>query len=94
MRCRGLPRDEAKAPLFRSAIGRTGALTGKHVNRVDAYRMIQLRIPTKSAGIVQLAHTGTNLYNSRSSGERSDYLSGPICPYRRAEITRSAVAMS
>jgi site-specific recombinase XerD len=36
-------RDSAKAPLFRSAAGRTGALTEKPMNRVDAWRMIQRR---------------------------------------------------
>ena len=38
----GIPND-AKAPLFRSAAGRTGTLTDKPVNRVDAWRMIQRR---------------------------------------------------
>src|SRR5271165_4714798 len=36
-------RDVGKAPLFRSAVGRTGALTDKPMNRVDAWRMIQRR---------------------------------------------------
>ena len=34
-------RDAGKAPLFRSAIGRTGTLTDKPMNHVDAWRMIQ-----------------------------------------------------
>jgi integrase len=34
---------EARLPLFRSAVGRTGALTEKPMNRVDAWRMIQRR---------------------------------------------------
>src|SRR5208282_3863996 len=36
-------RDAGKAPLFRSAVGRTGTLTEKPMNRVDAWRMIQRR---------------------------------------------------
>jgi integrase len=36
-------RDGGKTPLFRSAIGRTGTLTTKAMNRVDAWRMIQRR---------------------------------------------------
>ena len=36
-------REESKSPLFRSAAGRTGELTDKPMNRVDAYRMIQRR---------------------------------------------------
>jgi integrase/recombinase XerD len=36
-------RDAGKAPLFRSAAGRTGKLTETPMNRVDAWRMIQRR---------------------------------------------------
>jgi site-specific recombinase XerD len=36
-------REERKSPLFRSASGRTGALTTAPMNRVDAWRMIQRR---------------------------------------------------
>jgi len=36
-------RDGGKAPLFRSAAGRAGALTEKPMHRVDAWRMIQRR---------------------------------------------------
>jgi site-specific recombinase XerD len=35
--------DASKAPLFRSAAGRTGTLTENPMNRVDAWRMIQRR---------------------------------------------------
>ncbi len=35
--------DEAKGPLFRSAVGRTGVLTATPMNRVDACRMIRRR---------------------------------------------------
>ena len=35
--------DEGKSPLFRCAVGRTGALTGAAMNRVDGYRMIRRR---------------------------------------------------
>jgi integrase/recombinase XerD len=41
-------RDDGKTPLFRSAIGKTGVLTDKPMNRVDAYRMIRRR--TAEAG--------------------------------------------
>jgi site-specific recombinase XerD len=34
---------DGKGPLFHSAIGRTGALTGTVMNRVDAWRMVQRR---------------------------------------------------
>jgi integrase/recombinase XerD len=36
-------RDEGKSPLFRTARGKTGVLTGEPMHRVDAYRMIRRR---------------------------------------------------
>jgi len=36
-------REGGKAPLFRSAADRTGMLTEKRMNRIDAWRMIQRR---------------------------------------------------
>jgi site-specific recombinase XerD len=41
-------REEGRTPLFRSAIGKTGVLTDKPMNRVDAYRMVRRR--TADAG--------------------------------------------
>ena len=35
--------ENGKSPLFRSAVGRTGTLTGRPMSRVDAWRMIQRR---------------------------------------------------
>ena len=36
-------RDDDRTPLFRSAAGRTGTLTERPMNRVDAWRMVQRR---------------------------------------------------
>ena len=50
-RCSRLHRGAAQrrqSPLFRSAIGKIGVLTGKPMNRVDAYRMVRPR--TADAG--------------------------------------------
>src|SRR5271168_150347 len=41
-------REDGKTPLFRSAAGKTGTLTDKPMNRIDAYRMIRRR--TADAG--------------------------------------------
>src|SRR6266446_2402671 len=41
-------REAGKTPLFRSAVGKTGVLTDKPMNRVDAYRMVRRR--TAEAG--------------------------------------------
>ena len=40
---------EKDMPLFRSAIGRTGKLSGRAISRTDAYAMVQRRV--KDAGI-------------------------------------------
>jgi integrase/recombinase XerD len=50
-------RDEGKSPLFRSAIGRTGELTAKPMNRLDAYRMIQRRAAELGMQIKVGCHT-------------------------------------
>jgi integrase/recombinase XerD len=42
-------RDRDKTPLFRSAIGKTGILTGRPMHRVDAYQMVRRR--TAEAGL-------------------------------------------
>ena len=42
-------REDGKTPLFRSAIGKTGLLTGNPMNRIDAYRMARRR--TAEAGL-------------------------------------------
>ena len=44
-------RDDGKGPLFRTARGKTGALTGDPMHRIDAYRMIRRR--TVGAGFKQ-----------------------------------------
>ena len=50
-------RDAGKAPLFRSAVGRTGTLTEKPMNRVDAWRMIQRRAADLGTRIKIGCHT-------------------------------------
>ncbi|MGD0103131.1 MAG: tyrosine-type recombinase/integrase [Rhodopila sp.] len=53
-------RDAGKAPLFRSAAGRTGALTEKPMNRVDAWRMIQRR----AAGLGMRVNIGCHTFRA------------------------------
>jgi site-specific recombinase XerD len=49
--------DEGKGPLFRSAVGRTGMLTDKPMNRVDAWRMIQRRAAELGSKVKIGCHT-------------------------------------
>ena len=46
-----------QSPLFRSAAGRTGALTEKPMNRIDAWRMIQRRAADLGAPVKIGCHT-------------------------------------
>jgi len=50
-------RDGGKAPLFRSAAGRTGTLTDKPMNRVDVWRMIQRRSAELGMRVKMGCHT-------------------------------------
>src|SRR4051812_3169758 len=52
--------DDGKSPLFRSAIGRTGILTGKPMNRIDAYRMVQRR----AAALSMQVHIGCHTFRA------------------------------
>jgi integrase len=53
-------RDGGKAPLFRSAAGRTGTLTDKPMHRVDAWRMIQRR----AGGLGMRARIGCHTFRA------------------------------
>ena len=52
--------DVGKDPLFRSAAGRTGALAGKPMNRIDAWRMIQRR----AAGLGMKVRIGCHTFRA------------------------------
>ena len=54
--------DDPDAPLFQTAVGKTGKLTGKPLWQQDAYRMIQRR--AKAAGI----KTRIGNHTSRATG--------------------------
>jgi integrase len=59
--------DERKVPLFRSAIGKTGALTGKPMSRTDVWYMV--RRLASDAGI----ETPIGCHTFRATGI-TDYL--------------------
>jgi hypothetical protein len=50
-------REGDKTPLFRSAAGRTGTLTEKSMNRIDAWRMIQRRAADVGTQVKVGCHT-------------------------------------
>jgi integrase len=72
-------RDGGKAPLFRSAAGRTGTLTDKPMHRVDASRMIQRRAANlgtrarigchtfRATGITAYLEAGGTLENAQAA---------------------------
>jgi integrase len=50
--------DERKAPLFRSAVGRSGLLSDQRLNRIDALRMVKRRALAVGIGIEHICcHT-------------------------------------
>jgi integrase len=59
-------RGDGKGPLFRTARGKTGGLTGGPMNRVDAYRMVRRRTVEGGFGIKLGCHvfraTGITAY--------------------------------
>jgi site-specific recombinase XerC len=71
-------RDDSKGALFRSAAGRTGTLTEKRMNRIDAWRIIQRRAEGlgfrvkigchtfRAAGITAYLDSGGTLQNAQA----------------------------
>ena len=49
--------DSGKSPLFRAAAGRTGELSVRGMNRVDAYRMVQRRALKAGLPVLIGCHT-------------------------------------
>jgi site-specific recombinase XerD len=49
--------DDGHAPLFRSAVGRTGTLTAAAMNRVDAWRMVRRRAAELGSKVKVGCHT-------------------------------------
>jgi site-specific recombinase XerD len=71
-------RGQSGAPLFRSAVGRTGKLSGKAMNRIDAWRMIQRRAADLDVGVRVGCHT------FRATGIRAYLESGGTVENARA----------
>lgn len=49
--------NASKSPLFRAATGRTGTLSSRAMNRIDAYRMVQRRALKTGLPVLIGCHT-------------------------------------
>ena len=91
-------RDGSKTPLFRSAAGRTGTLTDKPMNRVDAWRMIQRRAAElgmrikigchtfRATGITAYLEAGGTLENAQlMASSRESAHDQALRPHRRRD---------
>src|ERR1700722_9345099 len=70
--------EEKKSPLFRSAVGRTGALTETPMHRVDAWRMVQRRAADLGTRV------GIGCHTFRATGITA-YLWRMLRPWRRTK---------
>jgi integrase len=96
--------DDGKAPLFRSAAGRTDILTDKAMNRVDAWRMVQRRAADlgtririgchtfRATGITAYLEAGGTLENAQAMAahESPRTTSSTIAPATRSPSMRSS----
>jgi len=91
-------REDGKIPLFRSAVGKTGVLTDKTMNRVDAYRMVRRRTAEagfkiklgchvfRATGITAYLEAGGTLENVQAmAGHEALSMSATVVPWRRGE---------
>src|SRR5271166_2487637 len=95
--------DDGKAPLFRCAIGRTGALTERPMNRVDAWRMVQRRAADlgtrvrigchtfRATGITAYLEAGGTLENAQAMAAHESPRTTKLYDRRGDEITLDEV---
>jgi integrase len=98
----GMP-DDGKAPLFRSAAGRTGTLTDKPMNHVDAWRMIQCRASElgfrvkmgchtfRATGITTYLEAGGTLENAQDTAAHESRRTTKVCDRTGDQITLDEV---
>jgi site-specific recombinase XerD len=96
-------REDGKAPLFRSAIGRTGTLTETPMNRVDAWRMIQRRAADldfkvkigchtfRATGITAYLEAGGTLENAQAMAAHESPRTTKLYDRTRDRLTREEV---
>jgi integrase len=96
-------RDGGKSPLFRSAAGRTGALTATAMNRVDAWRMIQRRAAElgtrarigchtfRATGITAYLKNGGTLEKAASMANHASTRTTQLYDRRAEEVTLDEV---
>jgi site-specific recombinase XerD len=96
-------RDQDKAPLFRSAIGRTGVLTERPMHRVDAYQMVRRRTAEagfqgklgchmfRATGITAYLEGGGTLENAQAMAAHESPRTTKLYDRRGDEITLDEV---
>jgi integrase/recombinase XerD len=98
----GIARDR-KSPLFRSARGRTGALTSSAMNRVDVFRMIGRRAPElrrkskigchtfRATGLTAYLDGGGTLENAQAIAAHESLRTTQLYDRRGDEVTLDEV---
>ena len=96
-------RDGSKAPLFRSAAGRTGMLTDRPMHRVDAYQMVRRRTAEagfngklgchvfRATGITAYLEAGGTLENAQAMAAHESPRTTKLYDRTREEITLDEV---
>jgi len=101
----GTSSSASKTPLFRSAVGKTGVLTDKLMNRIDAYRMVRHRTADagfkvkigchvfRATGITAYLEAGGTLENRPGHGRaRKSAHDQALRPHRRRNHSRRSRA--
>jgi integrase len=95
--------DAGKSPLFRSAVGRTGALIATAMNRIDAWRMVQRRAAElgtrarigcdtfRATGITAYLEAGGTLENAQAMAAHESLRTTTLYDRTEDEITLDEV---
>jgi len=96
-------RDSPKGPLFRSARGKTGELTGDALSRVDVFRMIGRRAPAlrkrskigchtfRATGLTAYLENGGTLENAQAIAAHESLRTTQLYDRRGDEVTLDEV---
>jgi hypothetical protein len=96
-------REDGKTPLFRSAMGKTGVLTDKAMNRIDAYRMVRRRAAEagykiklgchvfRATGITAYLEAGGTLENAQAMAAHESPRTAKLYDRTGGEITLDEV---
>jgi hypothetical protein len=87
-------RDDGKGPLFRSAVGKTGVLTGKPMNRVEASRMVRRHRRCRLQGQARLPRVPRGRHHRLPEAGHTLENAQAVAAHESPRTTNSTIALT